>query len=113
MEVTVNLSHSHTVNSHTHTTRDHVLTIDEIPAHKHELLLSGQEGSDPGPALVTTASNNNASMKISGYINNSGGDEGHNHGSTTASSPGTNSQLSASQSILNPYITVYMWKRIS
>ena len=44
---------------------------------------------------------------------NGGGGEPHNHGETTASSPGTNSKLSTSQSILNPYITVYMWKRIS
>ena len=39
-----------------------------------------------------------------------GGGQPHNHGETTASSPGTNSKLSSSQSILNPYITVYMWK---
>ena len=42
-----------------------------------------------------------------------GGGAAHNHGETTASSPGTNSKLSTSQSILNPYITVYIWKRIS
>ena len=42
-----------------------------------------------------------------------GGGQPHNHGETTASSPGTNSKLSSSQSILNPYITVYMWKRVS
>ena len=31
----INLAHSHTVNSHTHTTKDHTLTIAEMPSHNH------------------------------------------------------------------------------
>ena len=41
-----------------------------------------------------------------------GGGRAHNHGATTASSPGTNSQLSSSQSILNPYIVSSKWIRV-
>ena len=37
----INLAHSHTVNSHTHTTKDHTLTIDEIPSHSHRSPLLG------------------------------------------------------------------------
>ena len=42
-----------------------------------------------------------------------GGGKAHNHGNTGTATPGTNSQLSSTESIINPYITVYMWKRIS
>ena len=109
---TINLAHSHTVNSHTHNTQDHVLTIAEIPAHAHSMdyqnVQRGTTGSTTSTRLVSDD-------PYSGTVNtnSTGGGKAHNHGATTTASPGTNSQLSTSQSILNPYITVYMWKRIS
>ena len=117
----INLAHSHTVNSHTHTTQDHTLTIDEMPSHQHRSVTGyngevldffGGSGESSGitHGTVEPISNSSGYYAMSSYT---GGGGAHNHGSTTASSPGTNSKLSNSQSILNPYITVYMWKRIS
>ena len=108
----INLAHSHTVNSHTHTTKDHALTIAEMPRHKHALdyqnVQRGTTGS-PTSTRIPTSSNYTGTVDT----NYAGSGEAHNHGETTASSPGTTSELSTSQSILNPYITVYIWKRIS
>ena len=108
----INLAHSHTVNSHTHTTKDHALTIAEMPRHKHALdyqnVQRGTTGS-PTSTRIPTSSNYTGTVDT----NYTGSGEAHNHGETTASSPGTTSELSTSQSILNPYITVYIWKRIS
>ena len=108
----INLAHSHTVNSHTHTTKDHTLTIAEMPSHRHTIDLENQDASSPGYGISITENNVKAGYSSS-YMGFTGGGQPHNHGETTASSPGTNSKLSTSQSILNPYITVYMWKRIS
>ena len=108
----INLAHSHTVNSHTHTTKDHTLTIAEMPSHRHTIDLENQDASSPGYGISITENNVKAGYSSS-YMGFTGGGQPHNHGETTASSPGTNRKLSSSQSILNPYITVYMWKRVS
>ena len=89
-------------------------SVDEMPSHNHETAVYASNGNTVSwdfkqmgtyAGRVTTGWSSNTTF--------TGGGGAHNHGSTTASSPGTNSQLSTSQSILNPYITVYMWKRIS
>ena len=110
---TINLSHSHTVNSHTHSTQDHTLTIEEIPAHTHPIVAYSASGSDYSNIGASLSFNFNTIMKgYSGYTGLSGRGGSHNHGATTASSPGTNSQLSSSQSILNPYIVSSKWIRV-
>ena len=112
----INLAHSHTVNSHTHTTKDHTLTIAEMPNHKHAVIAhyEGTGGNDYSWSDASLSFDYSSVMRgYSGYTNSSGSSQPHNHGDTSASSPGTNSKLSSSQSILNPYITVYIWKRIS
>ena len=110
---TINLAHSHTVNSHTHTTQDHTLTIEEIPAHTHPIVAYSASGSDYSNIGASLSFNFNTIMKgYSGYTGLSGRGGSHNHGSTTASSPGTNSQLSSNESILNPYIVSAKWIRI-
>ena len=144
---TVNLAHSHTVNSHSHTTSGHTLTVNEIPSHRHSVnITSGNggahshvlvvkallssithhhgEGAYPSAAsstagsyvdaqtvagAVNTAPNHTHS--VSGNTGNLGGGNSHSHGDTGKSSPATDSKLSASQSIMQPYITCYMWKR--
>ena len=108
----VNLNHSLTVNSHSHTTANHTLTVAEMPRHQHPIansasgsyVASGASwfastgwGPDLNPPRVNT--------------DNIGGGGAHNHGNTGNSSPGTNSALSTTQSVVQPYITCYMWKR--
>ena len=94
---TINLAHSHT-------TKDHTLTIDEIPSHNHTYNVLQVNGT--GSAYVTEISETLRSYRPVMSTNYTGGDGAHNHGETTSS-------LSTSESILSPYITVYMWKRIS
>ena len=127
------ISHTHTVNSHTHSTGNHTLTVNEIPAHAHNF-----------PNNLTGWPQNSTSTKKETYngwgsatwpyipkvtvTSNAGGGRAHNHGNTGSASPGTkgastsnsgsaspgtNSKLSSSQSILPPYITCYMFRRIA
>ena len=122
----INLSHSHSVNNHTHSTNNCTLNINQIPSHNHWLA---------NGALVVNNGNsatNQFDAGVSGFssIYNSGwfmewkkgtiwetqyagGNQAHNHGSTGGTAPGTNAQLSSSQSIVQPYITCYMWKRVA
>ena len=110
----INLAHSHTVNSHTHTTKDHTLTVDEIPSHHHQLpgmnyIGSGYNYPNELLASISQVGGGNPPTK---YTGDTGGGEAHNHGATSASSPGTDSKLSTSQSMLNPYIVSAKWIRV-
>lgn len=87
--------------------KNHTLTIDEMPSHNHtqaghshNVWTNYISGSDS--SYASTADNGNGSNNFwrSGYtdtqtptINNTGGSQAHNN--------------------LQPYITVYMWKRVS
>lgn len=62
-----------------------------------------------GGASHNHGNTGNASPGTSGASTSTSG--GASTGSSGNSSPGTNSQLSSAQSILQPYITCYMWKR--
>ena len=123
---TINLSHSHTVNSHSHTiggnTGSTTLTAAQsgLPAHSHSMghLLVYIPG-DAGKGAFTVMSNRTPVSGDALSTNNNTGlnaTQGHTHtlpANTGAASPGTDSQLSATQSILQPYATTYMYKRVS
>lgn len=66
--------------------KTHTLTTAEIPAHSHDIYV-GNTGS--GSPSVSASGTNTSSG--SGYITNTGGGGSHNN--------------------LQPYITVYFWKR--
>ena len=89
---TINISHSHTVNSHKH--------VGATGYDENNYYSGVQWGSIVLPSY--------------GYwwhARESGATNPIRLSYTSPESPGTNSQLSGSQSILQPYITCYMWKR--
>lgn len=90
---TVNIAHSHTVNSHKHLTTlglaDGLLFFrNDIPYGR--AVNNAKRGSWTLPSQATSTTSQDY---------------------TSSESPATNSKLSSSQSILPPYITCYMWKR--
>ena len=116
---------------HTHETANHVLTAGEMPKHKHTFKgnkitgtvydimkydTTGQTNKEPEGAFSVTrygsrtwqgtdGSNRAFSLTFtatpSGSISNEGSDQAHNHGKTSFSSN------------LPPYITCFMYKRIT
>ena len=89
---TINISHSHTVNSHAH--------IGTVGYDDNSYFTSNVFGS-----TVRSYNGYAFSAQWSGLTNPV------RLSYTSPESPGTNAQLSGSQSILQPYITCYMWKR--
>ena len=92
---TINISHSHTVSSHKHLMTlgladNYLYFRSDVPWGR--AVNSAKRGAWTLPSQSTAPTSQD-------YTNNA--------------SPGTNSQLSSSQSILPPYITCYMWKRTS
>ena len=89
-----------------------------MPSHKHSVssYVAGWEGwskGDIGAYFLnyTLFENSNAATQnvyrgsSNNYqVTNTGSGQAHNHGDT-------GSNLSSSQSIMPPYLTVYMWKR--
>ena len=122
------INHTHTVNSHKHSTQGHTLTVNEMPSHGHayDNYYNGQtNGSGGGKYNVQLVwsyrSNSNTSVGATG------GSQPHYHGDTGYSSPSTSgastsnsgnaspdtSSSQGTQSLLQPYITKYVWERIA
>lgn len=89
---TINISHSHTVNSHKH--------VGATGYDENNYYSGVQWGSAvvPSSGFRWSANWSTATNPIRLSY-------------TSPESPGTNAQLSGSQSILQPYIVCYMWKR--
>jgi len=91
--------------AHYHTTQGHVLTTAEMPSHHHELLNLNTSG-------ITTETFTKNSVKGEakiGWTGNvmtsyTGGDQSHSHGNTGNAG-------AQSISVVQPYVTCYMWKR--
>lgn len=134
---TINLGHSHTVSSHTHG-MSHSHTVNShthsVSSHKHVQTFGADDGQvymngGTGPYGSVVYNNSWVNVSRPGFIvtaarfhytseagggNTGGSAPGTNTGtrtSTDGTTPGTNSQLSTTQSVLQPYITCYMWKR--
>lgn len=89
--------------SHVHTTAGHTLTINEMPSHTHEF---GAKVGGTGTASGWTPDSSAVEVSNkSGYdLMKTGGGQSHSHGNT-------GSALSSSQSIMPPFLAVYIWKR--
>lgn len=108
---TANISHTHTIASHNHggKTGSTALTVNQIPSHTHSL-----------KTIAGTAGGNNWVLATQGYssvVTNAdnctatGGGQGHTHTISDSGQQTTSSAGSTSLSLLQPYITCYMWKR--
>ena len=104
--------------NHIHNTSNHILTTDEIPSHYHtQWHWGGPNGSQFGVnnhgthgSSVTKGTwkvdYSGATSQAYFYTGYTGGGQGHSHGNTGSAG-------SSSQSIIPPYLAVYMWKRIA
>lgn len=122
---TVNLSHSHTVNSHSHTmAHTHNYGVGLATYYGASTAEGGIYLYDNGSWVLKSTSNlgsrnvsiNNGfaagmTSKSLGAAGATASTSGSSAANTGTSSPGTNSKLSDATSILQPYITCYMWKR--
>ena len=114
---------SATINlNHTHSTSNHTLTEAQIPSHCHQVssrmysngASNGSTFNIAGWGSPASGSNHYiiniqgtaASLSSGSYVGalNTGGGQAHNHGNTGSSG-------SSSQSIMPPYLAVYVWKR--
>lgn len=89
--------------THTHTTGNHTLTTNEMPSHNHgagkydgQWMNNGAISYGAGTQAVII-NNENHGYRIA--TSSTGGNQAHNHGNTGESSN------------IQPYITVYIWKR--
>lgn len=96
----IDLSHSHTVNKHNHTSGSMYAAIDATGTWIGVSRLGGKSYSCDVYSDIPVQGKS-YTAKYGARI----------FGNTGEADPETNSQLPSSQSILNPYITCYMWKR--
>ena len=113
---TINISHTHTIQGHTHTTAGHVLNINEIPSHGHGIKTYadtvGSGGSVTGRQVRGTEYAHVVKLSRDG-TEKAGGGQAHSHGNTGSTALKTDAGGSTNVSNLQPYITCYIWKRIS
>ena len=127
---TVNLAHSHTVNGHTHTSAAHTHSLNNDSAcaligrsttslhtisYKNGGSRNGlqydRQFEIPKNSANVVSNIAGGSWKSNDVTSLHGNTNSTTPGATGSSSPGTNSKLSGSQSILQPYITCYMFRR--
>jgi hypothetical protein len=89
------------------------LTVNQIPSHAHDLGVkvttnNGDSSAEADQIVVNWSSAKHFSEYNGGKT---GGGKGHTHTISDSGEQITNSAGSTSLSLLQPYITCYMWKR--
>ena len=110
-------SHSHEYSKSNSTTESHTLTVNEIPSHSHTTGISGTQSFDPSTAIHGGGKTAVVSFAQTLGVNTAatGGGRGHTHDIKFVSSSTTKvgSGTAFTTSTLQPYIVVYMWRRIA
>lgn len=104
---TVDLSHSHTVNSHSHSLESGWAKIGRCANYLGGIAY--KTGAGAGSTTYDRAQTNGGGIAGGSFAAT---DTAALGGNTSSTSPGTSNGLSDRQSILQPYVTCYMWKRI-
>ena len=112
---TANISHTHTIASHNHggNTGSTVLTVNQIPAHTHDIWQTsgGSAQSVEANALSVATAWSKTLRNVENFAKSKGGGAGHTHTISASGQQTTKSAGSTSLSLFQPYITCYMWKR--
>ena len=108
---TFNNSHTHTIPGHTHTTGNHTLTIAEMPSHTHEYTTGRWIETEPAGKWYIFSDDTHTTLQFTRTTTATGGNQPHNHGNTGSTALTTDVSQSTTQSLLQPYITVYFFKR--
>lgn len=118
--------HTHTSAAHTHTTAEHTLTISEMPVHSHQSLYHNPTTPSHswGFNYADYGSLSSSTDLLNSGIQSTGGGNAHSHGDTGSTTPGSTGSTSlttnsttpgstGSSSNLPPYLSIYVWKRVS
>lgn len=103
-------SHTHTYAKANSPTGSTALTLAQIPSHNHSVPIAAgvsQDTSKPNGLTITP----HVTQRVDYATTSSGSGQGHTHtvGTTNTNSGATGS--GSAHSIVQPYITCYMWKR--
>ena len=95
--------------------KTHTLTINEMPSHNHVVQFAFAGNSETGSVVTVPGYpvlNKSGQYEV-GTVSNTGGNTGHTHSiSSSSASTGTvGSSKAININNVQPYITVYMYKR--